>query len=209
MKYSLDFDDWSILNNRLDLLLRLKESYPQLKVSLFTIPYDIAYENDVSARLLREKTVAEVKKHLSWMQIIPHGLIHVPREFEKCTYETMKEHIFPAIEEAFSKDGIPYEKGFKAPYWLWNEGVVRALDEEGWWGAIDRNQNMLKTKRYYQYSHSIHEAYYTAINRDTIKLHGHITGSIYNSFERCFSNLFKMDTNAEFVFVSELLEERE
>jgi len=200
------FDDFSVLNNRIDLLLRLKESYPKLKVSLFTIPYDLNYEKDVSGSLLRDKTLAELKKHLDWLELIPHGLIHMPKEFEKCTYDTMKNYIFDAIAEAFSKDGLPYVKGFKAPYWLWNKDVVKALDEEGWWGAIDRNQDMITPKRFYKYSHSISEPFSKAIGEDLIKLHGHITPED-NGIERCFSNLFKMNPEAEFKFASELVEE--
>jgi hypothetical protein len=206
MTYSLDFDDFSVSNNRLDLLLRLKESYPKLKVSMFTIPYDIVYENDVSAKLMRENTLKELKKHLDWIEIIPHGLTHFPSEFEKCTYETMRDYIFDAIAEAFGKDGLPFVKGFKAPYWLWNEGVVKALDEKGWWGAIDRNTNMISTKRFYKYTHSIAEPYFKALNVDIIRLHGHITPAD-NGIEKCFFNLFKMDPKADFKFASELIEE--
>ena len=142
---SLDLDDFSILNNRMDLLMQLKESYPKLKVSLFTIPYDFAYETLPEGQILRDKTLAMIKTQLDWIELIPHGLVHFPKEFEKCDYKTMKLKVFPAIEEAFKKDCLPYVKGFKAPYWLWNEEVVRALDEEGWWGAIDKGAQ-LKTR---------------------------------------------------------------
>lgn len=208
MIYALDFDDFSVLNNRLDLLLRLRESYPNIKISLFTIPFDFLYEQDVSARLMRDKTLEKIKENLDWIEIIPHGLMHMPREFEKCTYDTMKNYIFKAIDEAFVKDGLPYVKGFKAPYWLWNDEVVRALDEEGWWGAIDSKQEMLKTKKFYKYSHSIDEPFSKANNQEVIKLHGHITSSYSNGIDRCFFNLFKMDPKAEFKFASELLEDR-
>ena len=89
----LDFDDFSVLNNRLDLLLRLKESYPKLKVTLFTIPYDIPYEKDISGKIIRKDTLKAIKKNLDWLQIVPHGLIHMPKEFEKCDYKTMKEYL--------------------------------------------------------------------------------------------------------------------
>jgi len=200
----LDFDDWSVLNNRLDLLLRLKESYPNLKVSLFTIPHDTAYEADVSGRLMREETLKAIKRQLHWLEIIPHGLIHMPKEFEKCDYDTMKLTI-RAIDEQFKKDGIPYVKGFKAPFWLWNAEVVRALDDEGWWGAVDPKQNMLKTKRYYSYSHGIDE-WFSKSTLDVLKLHGHITNGSKNSIEKCFVNLFHIPADAEFKFASELLD---
>jgi hypothetical protein len=206
MIYTIDFDDFSILNNRLDLLYRLRESYPNIKISLFTIPFDFSYERDVSGRIMREKTLAEIKKNLDWLEFIPHGLLHIPREFEKCTYDTMKHYIFKAIHEVFTKEGLPYVKGFKAPYWLWNEEVIKALDEDGWWGAVDSRQDMKKTKRYFCYTHTIDEPFYKAYNVDVIKLHGHITNESRNGIERCFFNLFKMDPKAEFKFVSEMVE---
>jgi hypothetical protein len=200
----LDFDDWSVLNNRMDLLLRLKESYPRLKVSMFTIPFDYVYEGDLSASLLRKDTLAMIKKNLDWIEIIPHGLIHTNREFEKCTYETMKLSM-KAIDEQFKKDGLPYVKGFKAPYWLWNEEVVRALDDSGWWGAIDRKGYTAIPKKYYRYTHGIDE-WFSESNLPVLKLHGHITAASNNGIERCFANLFRMPTDTEFKFASELLD---
>jgi len=203
----LDLDDFSVLNNRLDLLLRLKESYPKLKVTLFTIPYDIAYEQKVEAKIIREGTLKAIKRNLDWMEIVPHGLVHMPREFEKCDYETMMKHVFPAIEEAFSKDGLPYVKGFKAPHWLWNEDVIKALDEKGWWGAVDRKYEGPTTKKFYRFSHSIDEPF-SRSSANVLKLHGHITGESKNYIEKCFPNLFNMPTDADFKFASELLEKK-
>lgn len=204
---SLDFDDFSILNNRLDLLLRLKESYPKLKVSLFTIPFDPTYENEVSGKIMRKKTLKAIKEQLDWIELIPHGLIHLPREFEKCDYKTMRELVIPAIDEAFKKDDLPYVKGFKPPYWLWNKDVIRALDDEGWWGAIDKRheQDDPTTKKVFAYTHGIDEMFAKS-RLETWKLHGHITPDNKNWIEKCFVNLFTMPTDAEFKFASELVE---
>jgi hypothetical protein len=205
----LDFDDWSVLNNRLDLLLKLKEAYPKLKVSLFTIPYDVVQETQVNARIMRATTLEAIKKNLDWLEIIPHGLLHLQRELEKCDYETMKKYVIPAIDECFKRDDLPYVKGFKAPYWLWNKDVVKALDEEGWWGAVDRNQpSMLRTKKYYIYGHNINEPFWES-TLDVLKLHGHITNQMPDNFEKNFVNLFKMPADAEFKFASELLDDNE
>jgi hypothetical protein len=195
------------MNNRLDLLLRLKGAYPKLKVTLFTIPYDFEYEKEVTARIMREKTLEAIKKQLDWIELVPHGLLHLPNEFLNCDYITMRDYVFPSIDEAFKKDGLPYEKGFKAPQWLWNKEVVRALDEKGWWGAIDRaDRGYAKTKKYYTYTHSISEVF-SLSTLDVLKLHGHITNIETNGIERCFTNLFKMPTNAKFKFASEMLQE--
>jgi hypothetical protein len=202
----LDLDDYSILNNRLDLLIKLKEHFPNLKVTAFTIPYDYQSEGNIGGRIMRATTLKAVQKELDWIRIVPHGLLHLDREFEKCTYETMMENVIPAIDEAFKKDGLPYVKGFKAPQWLWNEEVIRALDEVGWWGAIDRNQpQMLKTKTFFRYSHSIDEPFWES-DRELLKLHGHIAGPEKNNLERCFFGLMKMPSDAKFVYADELLQ---
>lgn len=203
MKLSLDLHDFSVLNNRLDLLLELKEHIPELKVSMFTIPLHVAKEMTTEGRLLRESELKKVKDNLDWIQIIPHGLTHMPYEFMKADRWTMKMTL-EAIDEAFKKDGLPYEKGFCAPYWLWNQDVVDVLDENGWWGAIDRNQpEMLKTKKYYVYSHSIDEPFWT-LGSDTLNLHGHIDLTSPNDIEACLLNLMKVP-KGEWHFVTDFL----
>lgn len=205
-KVSLDLHDWSPLNNRMDLLLKIKEHYPTFKVSLFAIPFDVAYETGTQ-RMYKPAALKVIKENLDWMQIIPHGLTHATREMEKCDYKLFKEGVMPSIKEAFDTDGLPFVKGFCAPYWLWNKDVVKVLDEEGWWGAVDRNQpDMLKTKRFYEYSHSIDEPYYKS-NLDTLKLHGHI-GSSDNDLEKCFVNIFKLPADVEWVYVTDFIEEK-
>lgn len=201
---SLDLHDFSVLNNRLDLLLKLKEHYPDMKVSVFTIPWDFPFELG-QGRMYRKKTLAEIKKHLDWIQIIPHGVCHFPREFQKASREAT-EKALTAIDDMFTQDGLPYEKGFAAPYWLWNQDVVDVLNEHGWWGAIDRNQpQMLKTKRTYTYSHSLEEPFWTS-DEDTLKLHGHMAPPSANNLPGAMLNLLKLDPDVEWKFVTEFIE---
>ncbi len=205
MKVCLDLHDFSVVNNRLDLLLKLKEHFPNFKVSLFTVPLDI--ESDWGAYAIRQDTLKQIKGYLDWIQIIPHGLTHAVREMKDCNYNTFKNEIIPKIKEAFDKDGLPFVNGFCAPRWKWNEGVVRALDEEGWWAAIDGNQpKMLSTKKFYKYSHCLDEPYLES-GLDTLKLHGHIYGT-RNDLGKCFDNLLKLPRSTEWHFVTDFLEEK-
>lgn len=204
MKVSLDIDDPSVLHSGMDYWLKLKEHYPSFKVSLFWIPFDPHTETS-QLRLMRDQEIEKVKANLDWIQLIPHGLTHINREFEKCDYYTMKDLVLPSIDEAFKRDGLPYEKGFKAPNWLWNEEVIRALDEAGWWGATDRNQpEMLKTKRNYTYTHSIDEPFWLSTN-ETLNLHGHLDGVSANDMERCFLNLLNLPTDTQWHFVTDYI----
>lgn len=206
MKVSLDLHDFSVLNNRMDLLLKIKEHYPGFKVSLFAIPFDAQLETKETNKLFRDKALKLIKENLDWMQLIPHGLTHMSREMENIDYYGFRDLILPSIDEAFKKDGLPYEKGFCAPYWLWNKGVIRALDESGWWGAIDRNQpDMDRTERTYTYSHSLEERFWES-NLDTLKLHGHVDQVSANDLEVCLLNIFKLPVDAEWHFVTDFIE---
>src|SRR3989344_6335826 len=102
IKVCLDLHDFSVVNNRLNLLLKLKEHFPDFKISLFTVASDISA--DWGPFCIRGDMLKEIKKHLDWIQIIPHGLFH-NKELEFCDYRTFKDKIMPAIKEAFDKDG--------------------------------------------------------------------------------------------------------
>ncbi len=208
-KVCFDIHDGSVLRTRYDLLEQLKEHFPNLKVSLFWIPWD--YEWEVSKfKIQREEMLERIKKNLDWIQLIPHGLMHIRGEFgefEKVDKKLMRDTL-KSIDEAMKKDGLPYEKGFCAPFWLWNQDVVDVLDEEGWWGAIDRNQpQMLSTKKFYKYTHSIDEPF-SLSNNDKLALHAHMRPPSANDIDRCFLNLMKMDNSWDFRFVTDFLEEK-
>jgi len=204
MKVCLDLHDFSVVNNRLDLLLKLKEHFPDFKVSLFTVPID--EEKDWGPYQIRKQLLKEIKKHLDWMQIIPHGLSHnLPKEICNSGYDKFTRVIMPLIEESFKRDGLPFEKGFCAPHWRWNSGLVRALDKKGWWGAVDpRQPQMLCPKKFYRYSHAIDNIDYS---QEILKLHGHIYGT-KNDLGRCFDNLLKLPLSVEWHFVTDFLEEK-
>lgn len=202
MKVALNLDDFSIINNRLDLLLKLKEKYPGFKVSLFTVPIDT--RGDWGISLIRWELLNKVKENLDWIQIIPHGLTHEGSEMKRYDYRTFKYEIMPRIKQAFDKDGLPFVRGFKAPHWRWTEGVVKALDEEGWWGAVDRRQPLMPcTKRFYKYSHCLDEPF----DGDLLKLHGHIYGTD-SDLGKCFDNLMKLPLNTEWYFVTDFIEDK-
>ncbi len=205
MNVSIDLHDFSVLRNRMDILLQIKEHFPEFKVSLFTIPYDYEFEMS-QQKLYREKALQTIHENLDWLQIIPHGLLHIPNEFEKCDRWTMKMAL-ESIDEMFTKDGLPYEKGFCAPYWLWNKDVTDVLDENGWWGAVDRNQpDMVKPKRFYKYSHSLDEPFYEA-KTDTLKLHGHMGLPSSNGIDQWYTKILKLPTDTKWHFVTDFIEE--
>jgi len=204
---SLDIHDFSILLNRFDLLLTLKEHYPDMKVSLFTIPNDFGSEMSPS-QVFRDDSIRKIRQNKDWLEFIPHGLVHFEREFEKADKETMEMYISRVIPEMCAV-GYPSDRireGFCAPQWLWNQDVIDVLNKNKWWGATDRNQpEMLKPKRYYTYTHSIHEPFWLS-NQEVVKLHGHMSLPSVNNVEDCFLNLMKIGTDVKWKFASELVE---
>lgn len=200
MKVVLDLHDFSVANNRLDLLLKLKEHFPNFKVSMFTVPYE--KKEDWGPTLIHDENLKEIKKHLGWIQIIPHGLHHDGREARNWDYEIFKHKIFPEIIAGLS--ALPFEKGFCAPHWDWNSGVVKYLDEIGWWGAVLREDKMLKTKRFYRYTHLLNEPFWES-DLPVLKLHGHVYGT-KNDIGLCFNNLLKLPKDTTFEYVTNHIE---
>jgi hypothetical protein len=200
----LDFDDFSVANPKMAHLLTLKQFYPNLKVSLFTIPYDIEYESQINYRR-REFNLKKIRQNLDWIEIIPHGLVHTHREMEYTGYGSMKKFIMPQIDRCFKRDGLPYVKGFKAPQWKWSPSVVKALDDGGWFGASNKNEpDMLQTKKCYVYTHNLDQLWWES-ESDFLGLHGHITNEMQDSLERCYNNLLKIPKDAKFKFISEVI----
>lgn len=202
MKVVLDLHDFSVVNNRLELILKLKEHFPNLKVSLFTIPVD--KREDFGPSLLRGQYLNEIKKHLSWMQIIPHGLYHNRQEVRKWNYGEAN-HIFDVIEDLFRRDGLPFVKGFCAPHWKWNADVVRVMDERGWWGAVYKTESVPYPKKFYHLTHCIDEPF--SLDAEVLKLHGHVYGG-RNDLGKCFANLLRLPKDTEWCYATDFLEDR-
>ncbi len=205
MKAVLNIDDFSVVNNRLDLLLKLRDYFDDFRVSMFMVPIDI--KTDWGPYCIRPQLLEEVKKHLDWIQIIPHGLTHKnSREIKHMDHETFKHTIIPAIKDAFWRDGLPFVNGFKAPHWYWNQDVVNALDEAGWFGAVLREETKLLPKRFYRYTHLLNEEFWKS-DLEVLKLHSHMYGT-KNDIGLCFDNLLKLPKDTQWFYLTDYLETR-
>lgn len=203
MKVCLDLHDFSVVNNRLDLLLKLKEHFPGFKVSLFIVAKDEI--QDWGSSLIWKDYLGEIRKHLDWLQIIPHALEHSGSEVEnvnRIKFGSMLTHIGLLLDYA----ELPYVRGFCAPHWRWNGAVVQVLDNLGWWGAVDRDKIMPCPKKFYKYNFLLNEPFYNS-DLEVLKIHGHIYGT-KNDVGRCFDNLMKLPLDTEWHFVTDFLEDK-
>jgi hypothetical protein len=199
----LDLHDFSVANNRLDLLLKIKDKYPSFKVSMFTVPFD--KRGDWGPSLIHDDNLKRIHKNLDWIQIIPHGLEHLSRsEIEHYDYESFIYEAIPKITQKFNEDELPFVRGFCAPHWRWSDGVVKALDDMGWWGAVLREDKIKKTKRFYRYNYLLNERFWES-EEEILKLHGHVYGT-KNDIGKCLDNIMKLPEDVEWHYATDFIE---
>lgn len=116
---TIDFDDFSQMNNRLDLLWQLKQVRSDFKMTAFAVP-----------SLGSAEFWASVP---SWIELVVHGWAHpTPRECEKWDYATMDKYM--------RKVHPRFVHGFKAPGWQISDSSYTWLLQHGWWVA-DQDYN--------------------------------------------------------------------
>lgn len=114
-----DFDSSERSDADFQRLVQLKEEFPTLKVTLFTIPEGTSK--------LSWLTMA---RHSDWIDLVQHGWHH--RTNYEClswTKADCKAALRRGREMGFTT------KGFKAPGWQISDGCYEALAEEGYWVA--------------------------------------------------------------------------
>jgi hypothetical protein len=174
----VDFDDFCIETNRLDLLFRLKDTNPKFKCTLFAIP--------------GKGTVEFWDEVPDWCELAVHGWMHTsPMECFDWSYDR-------AVEMIESKPD-KFVKGFKAPGWQISSGTYLALRDNGWWVADhwsreDRPEGLASFVTYEE----------SAMGLNPDHWHGHIPNVCGNGIEETFQALLHAVFSAEeFQFVSE------
>jgi len=218
----LDLDDFSLSSPNFEYLLKLKEHFPNFKVTLFTVPVDqtiLAGQVDLGKYQEWSKMLNEYK---DWIEIAVHGFTHAQNEMMveydqaikilKASENMFKEIRFKEKRFFFGKKwkkykiNVPYKKIFKAPRWQMSPDAYRACRDKGYIVGIDRNQATpnIKDMTYYKYNWSIEEPF--PKDYRIVKGHGHISG-MANDLSLCYENLLNMPTNAKFLFISEYYDE--
>ena len=194
-------DDYSPIKPGHDLLVKLKEHFPNFKCTCFTPAFNLKiFTKEVSVEKFKEwgKLVAE---NGDWIEIAPHGFAHLRGECleqDRRKWETM----ILAIENVFKQLGIKFAKVFKAPHWEISKTGEEVLKERGYTLAIDRNNPVVHTDiPTYIFNWSIDEP---IPDYHTVKGHGHIWLTP-NGLDKCLPNLLKIPQDAQFKFISEYL----
>lgn len=205
MQIVVDVDDLSPSKPGLDILLQVKEHYPNFKITCFTPAMD---QGVVKKQVTREKLdewVALLKKY-PWIEIAPHGFLHVKQEME-VDYEQAKQ-IIKGCEAVFENLGLPYVKVWKSPYWQTSLECYKALRDLGYVVAIDKNQPIpaVSGLKYYVFNKSLEEQFKDEPQEALVKWHGHVGGVFYNDVSWCADSLTSAPSDAKFLTISEYLQ---
>lgn len=165
-----DFDPW-------DELHALKKRHPNLKVTLFAIPYRCS--DELLARY----------RALDWVELGVHGYHHSSYECAVWGYEETIARL-TEIEEWWTGARL-----FKAPGWVGNKELYRALEDLGWLVATHKDHeidwNVCAAKMYTYNKRS-----------DIVPIHGHTWDCLDNGPSN-WDTMFEKATE-EFRFVSDV-----
>jgi hypothetical protein len=211
MNITLDFDDLELSKPGLDYFLKLKDHYPNLKVTFFMVPIpkDLI-EKKVSLTKYRE-WAAFLKENGDWIELCPHGVMHDGFEMkyqpgtEKLLTKKDAQLYIEAAEHTFKQLDLPFQKIWKSPHWETAPAVYEVLKEKGYAVALDPNQPVPKEAAgmvQYFYDWSVEQP---IPKKEIVKGHGHMYPPSANAVNLAFQNLLRMPTDATFYFVSESL----
>jgi hypothetical protein len=178
---TVDFDDFTEDNNRLDLLQALRDANPTFRCTLFAIP-----------ALGSDEFWASVPE---WCELAMHGWAHPdPWEAVNWSYER-------ALEVLWSRPAR-FVEGFKAPGWQVSDGTYRALRDEDWWIADHWDNDGRRPEGLR--AHVISRA--AGAGNDPEHWHGHIGNTCGNGIEETFETVLARVRNADsFQVMSEVV----
>lgn len=206
----LDVDDFGFLMPGYDDLLRLKRSFPNFKITAFTIPLPREFlvpENAKHFSTEKYRKWAELVNKEDWIEVAIHGFAHTAQEME-IDYPRAIE-LLTATENFFAQTGLKYVKIFKAPYWQYSFDALVALRDKGYTIAIDRNhpRPVPEGAKTYIYNWSFEE---DLPDLKEILGHGHFTGRNANNIADTLPNiLHHLPHDTKFLTISEYLKSHE
>jgi hypothetical protein len=194
---ALEFDDFNPLNHRFDVLEKLKLRYPNLKVTMFTVCWDLRYQLEKGGLpISKEDFIPWVNavKHAvkeGWLEIAIHGLTHVPHEFLELEPKLAASKVKFA-EKFLKQTKIPYVKIFKPPYWEIRADAKKEIEKAGFSVVEDG-----------YYNWNIKDSF--PVELDQVIGHGHVQDTMGNGIEEALINLMQIPEDYEWKFISEVL----
>ena len=194
---SLELDDFGPFNHRFDLLEKLRVRYPDFKITMFTVCWDIRYKTKEGGTPISKPEyqpfVDMVKRGVrqGWLEIAVHGLTHAPYEFLDLEPRLATAKVKFA-QEFLESTEIPYVKLFKAPYWQIRDDSKEAIQEMGFEVVEDD-----------YYNWNIKDEF--PVELDEIIAHGHVQDEMGNGLDESMIRLMQIPEEYEWKFVSEAI----
>lgn len=205
IKVALELDDFSPRNSNLALIEEIKEHYPDFKISLFTVPWEIRFGGSNHGTPITDEEylpwVNAIKENEDWIEIALHGLTHLersqrnPAEFECISYDQAWKAITVG-EKMFMNRGIKLAKIFKAPQWLLSPEGKKAAEDCGFLVVEDG---------YYNWNIKDEFPLKEAQEGKLIIGHGHIHDTCGNGLTECYDRLMRLPVGTKFFKLSEIL----
>ena len=176
-----------------DLLKRVKDDYPNLKVTLFGIPHFLTQEKITNLH------------STGWIEVAMHGWKHLPWNNawhpitgidDRGLFECERWSTQDAIRALELGEAMGFVHGFKAPYWAITQNVIDTLSQRGWWLA-DHSDH----KGQYKYTLPVYWS------RHSCMVHGHTWGCASGKagLDSMIENGLPFYKDTRFYFISEAL----
>jgi len=205
----LDLHDLMLNLPDFDVLLQLREYYPNFKVTCFVIPdpfkdYCEIMGIEKEYNLQVHTQWAEMINSFDWLEIGIHGYTHVKSEME-CTYEEASVYL-RGSEDRLKDIQLNYKKIFVAPYWRYSVEALELLRDKGYIVEFRKKPRKIPQGLKYYLPNWF-------INRPLPKVktifgNGHLTSfRVRDGIKQCYSHILKVvPKDSQFNFISSLYE---
>lgn len=199
MKIALEYDDWSPTNSNFHLLEKVREHYPNFKVTMFTVPWEVRFGGSLSEStpitLPKYDKWVEAVRESPWIEVALHGLTHAPMEFAELSYDAAIKRIvigMKMIENRGLQDN--FTKIFKAPQWAISRDAKRAAEDMGF-----------KVVEDHYYTWNLADGIPSTLDDTVLIAHGHVQDEMGNGMAETLHKLLKLPPDTEWKFLSEVL----
>lgn len=209
MYLCLEFDDFhpSSPENCIEEIDQLVDLFPDIKLSMFTIPMLRGVPLWIDADWCRR-----VRAHVrnGNIEINRHGLTHDFLEFRNLSTEEAEKRLMVG-DHIMNISKIPYKRVFRAPHWGVNANVMAALNSQGYthfYNHVDYcgvEASFAGKTKYYNWDIGV-DLVMGGVREGEIIGHGHTHDVCGNGIGQCLSRLTEFLNNnlVQFMFASEL-----
>lgn len=199
MKVAIEYDDFGPVNSNFGILENFKEHYPNFKVTLFTVPWDVrfgrSFQESAPITLEKFKPFVEAVNSCDWIEIALHGLSHAPLEFAELSYDAAIKRLVIGMK-MFENVGIKnFAKIFKAPQWEISAEAEKAATDMGF---------VVMHDNYYNWNLASDKPNGNAT--EPFIMHGHVQDVCENGMAETQHRVLKLPVDTEFLFLSDIFE---